>query len=97
MSEIFDIISAVNRLKERVDYLSSRIDILCKQPSIIESEKYVDQKTACKILRVKPVVIWQMRKRGEIDFIRHHRKILYPVESVQKYLASQTQKTQPSG
>jgi len=97
MSEIFDIVSAINRLKDRVDNLSSRIDSLCKHPSTIESEKYVDQKTACKILRIKPVLIWQMRKRGEIDFIRHHRKILYPIESVQKYLASQTQKTQPSG
>jgi hypothetical protein len=94
MSELFDIISAVNRLKDRVDYLCSRIDFLCKYPSVLEAEKYVDERTACRILRVKLTAIWEMRKRGEISFVRHQRKVLYELESIHKYMESQTRKSE---
>ena len=92
MSEIFDIIAAVNRLKDRVDYLCPRIDFLCKYPSVLEAEKYVDEKTACHILRVKRTILFRLRRTGEIEFIRHHRKNLYTLESILKYLESQKQK-----
>ncbi len=95
MSEIFDIIAAVNRLKDRVDYLCSRIDFLCRYPSVLEAEKYVDEKTACKILRVKRTTFLLLRKKGEIEFIRHHRKVLYELESLHRYMESQLQKSQP--
>jgi len=93
MTEIFDIIIAVNRLKDQVKDLTTRIDNLCKNPSKIAFDKYVDEPTACKILKVCLYQIYKMRKNGEIEFIRYHRKILYPTESLQKYLDSQMVKT----
>jgi hypothetical protein len=95
MTELFDIIPAVNRLKDRVDYLCSRIDFLCRYPSVLEAEKYVDEKTACRILRLKRTTFLLLRKKGEIEFIRHHRKNLYTLESIHRYLESQKQDTQP--
>ena len=89
MSEIFDIITAVNRLKDQVKDLSTRIDGLCKNPSMIAFDKNVNEAAACKLLKVSPAQIYKMRKKGEIEFIRYHRKILYPVESLHKYLDSQ--------
>ena len=70
MQEIFDIIIAVNRLKEQVKELIGRIDSLCKNPSMIAFDKYVDEATACKILKVGLYQIYKMRKNGEIEFIR---------------------------
>jgi excisionase family DNA binding protein len=89
MSEIFDIITAVNRLKDQVKDLNTKIDGLCKNPSMIAFNKYVDEPVACKILKVSIDQIYKMRKNGEIEFIRYHRKILYPVDSLHKYLDSQ--------
>jgi excisionase family DNA binding protein len=89
MCEIFDIIKAVNRLHDQVKELNTRIDGLCKNPAMIASDKYVNEATACKILKVSIDQIYRMRKNGEIEFIRYHRKILYPVESLHKYLDSQ--------
>jgi hypothetical protein len=89
MSEIFDIITAVNRLTDHVKHLTVRIDNLCKNPSLIAFDKYVDEPTACKILKISPDQIYKMRKNGDLEFIRYHRKILYPVESIHTYLDSQ--------
>jgi excisionase family DNA binding protein len=86
MNEIFDIIIAVNRLKEQVKELNDRINNICKDPSQITFSKNLDEAAACKILKVSPDQIYRMRKRGEIEFIRYHRKILYPTESLHKYL-----------
>jgi excisionase family DNA binding protein len=88
MNEIFDIITAVNRLADYVKHLSERIDNICKNPSLITFNKNVDEAAACKILKVSPDQIYKMRKNGEIEFIRYHRKILYPTESLHKYLDS---------
>ena len=41
MSEIFDIIIAVNRLKDQVKELNDRIDDLCENPSMIAIDKFV--------------------------------------------------------
>ncbi len=88
MNEIFDIITAVNCLADRIKYLSARIDNLCKNPALIAFDKCVDEATACKILKIGCYQLYEMRKKGEIEFIRHHRKILYPTEAVRKYLDS---------
>ena len=92
MTEIFDIIVAVNRLKDQVKELNDRINNICKDPSLITFSKNVDEAAACKILKVSPDQIYKMRKSGEIEFIRYHRKILYPTASIQKYLDSQVVK-----
>ncbi len=89
MQEIFDIIKAVNNPADHVKHLSAHIDNLCKNPSLIPLNKYVDEPSACKILKVSIDQIYKMRKNGELEFIRYHRKILYPTESIQKYLDSQ--------
>jgi hypothetical protein len=52
MNEIFDIITAVNRLKDRVDDLDSRIAFLCKYPSMVAFNDYVEEDAACRILHV---------------------------------------------
>jgi hypothetical protein len=90
MTEIFDIITAVNRLKDRVDDLDSRIAFLCKYPSLVAFNDYVEEEAACKILHVSPRQLRRMRSRKEITFTRFHRKIMYPVSSLNQYLEKMT-------
>ncbi len=92
MSEIFDIITAINRLKDRVDNLESRIAFLCIYPSLAAFNGYVEEETACKILRVSARELRKMRSNGEITFTRFHRKIMYHVYSLNQYLEKMTVK-----
>jgi hypothetical protein len=91
MTELFDIINAVNRLNNRMDDMDARIEFLCKYPSLVNFNDYVDEKTACKLLHVSPSRIYQLRKKGEIPFFKSKRKILYPVSGLTEYLANHTE------
>jgi hypothetical protein len=90
MKEIFDIINAVNHLKDRVDDLDARIAFLCKYPSLVAFNDYVEEEAACKMLHVSPSKIYQMRRKGEIPYFRGRRKILYPVTGLVEYLSNNT-------
>jgi hypothetical protein len=90
MKEIFDIITAVNHLKDRVDDLEARIAYLCKYPSFAGFNDYVEEEIACKILHISSTELRKMRSSGEITFTRFHRKIMYPVSSLNQYLEKMT-------
>jgi hypothetical protein len=101
MSEIFDIISAVNRLKDhvtflttRVDKLSDRVDDLSKYPPLIALNGLVDESVAAKYLHLSYRELRRMRSNGEIPFKKFHRKILYDVDDIRAYLNKTT--IQPS-
>jgi hypothetical protein len=82
MTELFDIISAVNRLKDQVIALNKRVDFICKYPSLIGNVKYIDELTACKMLKVSRRSLRRMRSQKEIDFIQYHRKFAYSLRSI---------------
>lgn len=90
MNEIFDIVNAVNHLKDRVDDLDSRIAFLCKYPSLVAFNDYVEEAAACRLLHVSPGKIYRMRQKGEIPYFRGKRKILYPVKGLAEYLSRNT-------
>ena len=84
--EIFDIITAVNRLKEKVTELSSKIDNLTASPLQQLNKKYLDEAAACKLLRISPRTLAKMRNDGTIPFIRIRRRILYLASDLNDYL-----------
>ncbi len=90
MSEIFDIITAVNRLADHIKHLTVRIDNLCKNPALIANDKYVNEKTAAKLLHISHAELRKMRSLGEIAYIRHHRKVLYHVDAINQYLVERS-------
>ncbi len=57
---------------------------------MIANDKYVNEKTAAKLLHVSTAELRKMRSLGEIAFIRHHRKVLYHVDEIDRYLAGKT-------
>jgi excisionase family DNA binding protein len=96
MTEIFDIIAAINRLKDRVDDLDTRIAYLCKYPSLAAFNDWVEEEAACRILHVSKSKIYRMRRKKEIPFFRDQRKILYPVSALEQYLKDHTVETRKS-
>ena len=88
MTEIFDVILAVNRLRDRVDYLCLRIDFLCKYPSTLTNDKYVSPEAASRILHVSMRCLRRYRQENKIPFVRLKRRILYSRDDLEKYLNS---------
>lgn len=93
MSEIFDIISALNRLKDHVTHLTSRVekladrvDDLSKYPPLIALSGLMDETVAAKYLHLSIVELRRMRSKGEIPFKKFHRKVLYEVDDIRAYL-----------
>ena len=90
MSEIFDIISAVNRLKEQVSVLNTRIEDLSKYPPLIALSGLMEEAVAAKYLHLSIIEMRLMRSRGEIPFKKFHRKILYEVDDIRSFLNKTT-------
>jgi hypothetical protein len=97
MSEIFDIIIAVNRLKDhilsltnRVEKLSDRVDSLSKYPPLVALNGLIEESVAAEYLHLSLVELRRMRSRGEIPFKKFHRKVLYEVDDIRTFLEKST-------
>jgi len=84
MEEIFELIKAFNRLKEKIVELIAKVDLLAK--SRLEEQKYLDEDEACKFLKISSRTLARLRADGSIPFIKSHRKILYLISDLQQYL-----------
>jgi hypothetical protein len=86
MTEIFDIIKAVNNLKDTVNELCNRVNSLNNKNIELLTPKYVREKEACEILGISPRTLAKMRANNELPYSEHHRKILYPYVGLCAYL-----------
>lgn len=86
MNEIFDLISAVNKMKDKLADLSGKVDILSKSPAYQLNKKYLTEAEACRILKCSRQMLNQMRDNNEIPFYRIHRRILYQASDLHEYL-----------
>ena len=90
MSEIFQIIKAVNNLKDKFEILNRKVDRLIKEPEMIKLKGHVDQATACKLLHISTSKLRAIRNAGEIAYTTFHRKNLYPVSGINDFLKRHT-------
>lgn len=86
MTELFDVITAINRLKDKVAELSRRVDFIIRYPSLIGNVKYLDEKTVMKMLKVSKATLFRLRAHNQIDYISYGRKILYNKDSIDEFL-----------
>jgi len=84
--EIFDIIVAVNRVKDRLDRLESKVDFLAKPMSEQLNRKYLDSDAAARILKISKRTLAKIRAENEIPFIKVRRRIIYSASDIEKYL-----------
>jgi excisionase family DNA binding protein len=86
MEELFELIKAFNRLKEKNVELIGKIDLVLKSSSDPLSGEYLDEGSACKFLHISQSTISRMRKEKLIPYIRQKRKILYRKADLNEYL-----------
>ena len=83
-----EIIVAINRLKDKIMELSTKVDSLAKSPSQQLSAKYLNNQAASTILHVSPRTLAKMRSDGTIPYIKVRRRILYEASVLHNYLES---------
>lgn len=81
-----EIIVAINRLKDKIMELSTKVDSLAKSPSQQLSAKYLNNEAASTILHVSLRTLSKMRADGTIPFIKIRRRILYEASDLHVYL-----------
>jgi hypothetical protein len=86
MSEIFDIIVALNKLKEQVYQLSVRLDTIIKNPDKFRANKFYDEYTVCKLLQVNYRSLLRLRNNGFLPFFRFNRHVVYLVSDIEKFI-----------
>ena len=93
MEEIFELIKAFNRLKEKVVEQIIKIDLLLNA-SYEQSapsnpylpNDYVDEEGACSILHICPRSLAYLRAEGSIPYIKKGRRIQYLVSDLHSFL-----------
>jgi excisionase family DNA binding protein len=93
MIEFNDIVVAINRLREKIIELASKIDHLSKSPSPMLKSKYIENSDACRILCMSKRTLARMRSEGTIPYIKLRRRILYHAADLHEYLESKCKKT----
>jgi len=89
MEEIFEIIKAINRLKDKVSELTAKVDILVKSPF---RKIVLDEKEAAKFLGISERTLITLRSEEKINFLKIHRRVLYRTLDLYKYLKDNSQK-----
>jgi hypothetical protein len=86
MSEIFDIIRAVNQLKDIIQRFTLKLDRLLKKQVAPLPDLLYDETTVCSILHCSYRSILALRNSGALPYIRIKRRVLYPCSEVLKYV-----------
>jgi hypothetical protein len=84
--EIFDIVIAVNRLKDTLSRVEQKVDFLSKPLSEQLNRKYLTAIDAAKILKISPRTLAKIRAEGEVSFVKVRRKIIYAAVDLENYL-----------
>jgi hypothetical protein len=92
MEEIFEIIKAFNRLegkvnalKDNVNGLNAKIDLLLKSPF---RNVTLNADSAARLLGVYPNTLYKLRREGKVPYLQINRRVLYSAAELLKYIRS---------
>ncbi len=89
-SEIFDIIRAVNRLSDKVTENSGKIDSLLaawsRLPARELNNQYVNEETASAILHRSANTLLNLRKSGDLPYLKVGKKVLHKLPDLKSSL-----------
>ena len=86
MDEIYEIVRALNRLKDHVGELTRQVEFLSKSPTVQLTRKWLETEAVCRILHVSDRTLLKMRNEGVLPFTRVRRRVLYRASDIQQYL-----------
>ena len=88
--EIFDIIKAVNKLTDKVIENTGKLDSLLvaftRLPARELNNRYVNEDTACAILHKSPNTLLNLRKQGELPYLKVGKNVLYKLSDLKAFL-----------
>jgi excisionase family DNA binding protein len=94
--EIFEIIKAFNRLegkvntlKDNVNGLNAKIDLLLKSPF---KNVTLNADSAAHLLGVHPNTLYKLRREGKVPYLQINRRVLYSAADLLKYIRSKMKK-----
>jgi excisionase family DNA binding protein len=83
---IFDLIRSVNKMRDKIVDLCSKVENLSKSPAFRLNKKYLSEEEACRLLRCSRQFLNQLRDNGEIPYYRIHRRIMYQASDLHEFL-----------
>jgi hypothetical protein len=86
MEEIFELIKAFNRLKDKVMELCTKIDLVLKLPAGPPPGDYIEEHFACKFLHVSKSTLIRLRKSKTVPYSKHKKKVLYKKSDLEDFL-----------
>jgi hypothetical protein len=84
--EVFEIIKAVNRLKDSVNGLTTKIDRMSDLPALKIPPEYLDEAAVCRMLHIQPRTLAKLRANKVISCYKSGNKFLYLHTDIQQYL-----------
>lgn len=84
--ELFEVIKAVNKLKDTVAEMIKQFDILAKAPVFDPGPEYLDEEAACNHLYVSKRTLAKLRANHILPYIKSNRKILFRLYDLNEYL-----------
>ena len=93
MSELFDVITAINALRSDFNQLNADVRFMLKYPSMVTFSEYVEETKACKMIHLSLRSIQRLRAVGKLSSIRFNRKILYKADDLHNFINAQSQNT----
>lgn len=85
MEELFELVKAFNRLRDKITELLDRVDLLLKAPRLPEGD-YLDEHSAGKFLNISRSTLLRLRSTNAIPFIKIKNKILYHKSDLDNYM-----------
>lgn len=86
MEEIFELIKAFNRLKDKIIELSAKIDMITESPPFPPEGDYFEERFACKFLHISRSTLIRLRKTSSIPFTKLNKKVLYRKTDLNEFL-----------
>jgi excisionase family DNA binding protein len=86
MEEIFELIKAFNRLRDKIIELSAKIDLITKTPPFPEGD-YLNEYFAGKLLNISRSTLMRLRNAKSIPFIKINKKVLYRKTDLTEFLS----------
>ena len=83
--EVFQVITAVNRLKEKISDLSSKIGEIQRTLPYVPRE-YWNEQEACEYLKIGRRSLFKLKAAKKISYIKSNRTILFRPCDLDEYL-----------
>lgn len=84
--EIFEMITRLNRINEKLTELVTRSEYESKSPAQKLALEYINSDVASRLLHVSTRTLFKLRQNGQIPFTKVGRKIVYNTADLKAYL-----------